>query len=293
MVIDSKLRDLGDAICEEAKRHQSEFILELGGHNKRGSVSEWYIEKQVDGFQLLIYKNIEHDLRLLLKALRRGGRTRKPIEFGKTCLDRCYVCGKRIGITFDGKIFGAETVCQYPDGLPEYSMRLAVPSGKIVAGNDFRDEYEPCASERIVYGTILEKELESFRYDVDTDMGCRQVFMFYAKRGLAHGFIGNSCPGVYRIDDDTLTISQCRHDEDYKITDLPGDHVGGICTDLWWYSLADYDDLARRCGGDPSKGNDVIDVKPGTYRVTHRTHKVNRDDNVTDHYAVIKRIKRT
>lgn len=172
-------------------------------------------------------------------------------------------------------------------------MRLAVPSGRIVAGNDFRDEYEQDAPDRIVCGQKFGKDHQSFKFDVNTDWGCRQVFMFYAKRGMAHGFVGNTCPGIYRLPDGRLTISQCRYDRDnYERVDRPGESVGSICTDLWWYSLADHDDLASRPGGkDQIKHGSVIRVEPGIYRVTHRYHRVDRDANVTDHYAVIERIR--
>jgi len=291
--IDREKMDLSYELERLARGRLEHFIFELGGHNLRGSVSDYYRKDKVADLWMADRNNSVEDIRLVTEATRNAERAEKPLRFGKTCLDICYICGRKIGITFDGKVFGSETVCPYPDGLPEYSMRFAVPSGKIVAGNDFRDEYEPEAPDSISDGFSFGKKLESFKFNVNTEWGQRQVFMFYAKRGMAHGFVGNTCPGVFRLADGRLTISQCRYDKKtYENKDPPGERVGGIGTDLWWYSLADHDDLARRRNGEAVTRFDcVINVEPGIYRVTHRYHKVDNRSNITDHYAIIKKVR--
>ncbi len=134
---------------------------------------------------------------------------------------------------------------------------------------------------------------KGYGFNINTDYGIRGVFETYGKLGMAHGFVGNSCPGIYRINENTLTISMIKHNEeswDNIESEIPGERVGSICTDLWWYSVVDYDDFVRRIGR-PVKDEDninVIDVKPGLYKVVHRTHTFDRDANVTDHYAVFK-----
>lgn len=280
-------------LADEAK-NRTDLVLEIGGHNKRGSIlydpQDYMRSKAAELFVIdARSRNSMEDMRLVLEAMKRGERAAKPLRYGKTCLDRCYICGRQMGLTFDGRVFGAETVCPYPNGLPEYSMRLAVPSGKIVAGNNFRDEYEQDAPDRKCNGMSFGKDLASFKYNINTDMGQRHVFMFYAKRGLAHGFVGNTCPSIYRTKSGILTVSKCRYDKRYKERDVPGERVGGICTDLWWYSIADHDDFVSH-GGDTKRFVDIIDVEPGIYRVTHRTHTFDRDENKTDHFAVIQRI---
>lgn len=90
------------------------------------------------------------------------------------------------------------------------------------------------------------------------------------------------------FDDNTLTISRIKYDEDTEDEySVPGERVAGICTDLWWYSIVDYNDYIRRTGEEPGKWCYIVDVKPGTYRVTHRYHLLDRNANNTDHYAII------
>lgn len=279
-------------LAEEAKKHLSDFALDLGGHNMRGTgLVPSYVASQAANLLVVNFKarNSIRSMELVLKAMKRGGRAAVPLRFGRTCLDRCYVCGRTIGVTFDGKTFGAETVCPYPDGMPEYSMRLKVPSGKLVADDNFCNEYEQDAPDRIICGEVFGKDLQSFKYDVNTHIGKRQVFMFYAKRGMAHGYVGNTCPGIYRLKDGSLTVASCRYDErSGKERDVPGERVGGICTDLWWYSIADHDDFLAH-GGKISNFTSIIDVEPGVYTVTHRTHTFDMWENATHHYATIKR----
>jgi hypothetical protein len=162
--------------------------------------------------------------------------------------------------------------------MPEYSIDLSVPSGKLVFANDLRDLFE---------GEYEEEDLRpssrGWGFDVCTELGCRQVFEAYGRLGMAHGFVGNTCPGVYRRNKDTLTISTKGSKKQ---------HVGGICTDLWWYSIVDYDDYVRRVGASPPKvwSISVVNVEPGTYRVTQRAHLFDHDTVKTEHYAIIRRV---
>jgi hypothetical protein len=160
----------------------------------------------------------------------------------------------------------------------------------MVVANDLRDLFEDEYAE-----TDLRPNSRGWGFNVNTDMGCRQVFETYGELGMAHGFVGNTCPCMYRVDKNTLTLSMVKHDEESYDTieeEKPGERVGGVCTDLWWYSVMDYNDYVERTGNKPDKWCDVVDVKPGMYRVTHRTHTFNRDANVTDHYAVFKWIRK-
>jgi len=54
--------------------------------------------------------------------------------------------------------------------------------------------------------------------------------------------------------------------------------VAHICTDLWWYSLCDLDDLLSIGGGKVPEDVTVVSVEPGVYRVRHRYHLLDRED---------------
>lgn len=75
-------------------------------------------------------------------------------------------------------------------------------------------------------------------------------------------------------------------DEGYtEDTKSPGERVAGICTDLWWFSLADYDEFVARDG--LTKYNpetqwtvNTFDVTPGTYKFTYHSYDTSFDRDV-------------
>jgi len=286
-----KLRELTYEIRDLVKRSPAKFNYDFGGHGHGSEV--WYIEEVCRRVELVpIMKDFPTpsatQIKALVKAMKGGKRVKPlPIDCG---LRDCHVCDQDIKMTFDGKTFRSTTKCPYPNGMPEYSIELPVPSGKLVLANDLRDLFEDEYEE-----VDLRPGSRGWGFNVNTDMGCRQVFEAYGELGMAHGFVGNTCPGMYRIDKNTLTLSMIKHDEDYECIEkeMPGKRVGGVCTDLWWYSVVDYDDYVKRAGAEPDRYCDVIDVKPGVYKVTHRTHTFDRDANVTEHYAIFKWIRKS
>ena len=260
--------------------------INLGGHYESG---RWIDRKFVE--RLLLDFRIKDNHLLILDSMRQalesGIPSKTSIKFGGNSLFNCSVCDEYITYTFDGVTLGAENKCPYPNGIPEISFELPVPSGKLVVANDlrylFEDEYEE---------VDLRPNSRGWGFNINSDLGCVQVFQTYGKLGMAHGFVGNSCLSMYRIDRTTLTLSMVEHDEEtYKHKELPGERVAGVCTDLWWYSVVDYRTYVARAGKEPNKYCDVVDVKPGMYKVIQRTHMIDRDANVTDHYAVFKWVR--
>jgi hypothetical protein len=149
-------------------------------------------------------------------------------------------------------------------------IAINIPSGKIAFGNDFRDLY--C------------KERENF--ELNETLGLKLATEFYGTLGLFHGFVGNSCPSLFQ-DKDKITIGRCGKSKRQTVG-LIGRKVGSISTDLWWYSLSDYDDYVAK-GGDPDI--DVINVTPGRYVLTHRLSSSGWDQAPTL-YATLERTKR-
>lgn len=188
----------------------------------------------------------------------------KPLKFRASCLFRCYDCGQDIGFQTDGKTLSCANPCPYPQGHPPVVYEINVPSGKFVVGNDYRDKF-------VVIGD----------YDVNTLVGCAQTTKKYAEVGLAHGFVGNTCPGFWQ-GNKTKTkfyIGSGAYPDDGDEEPIARNavRVGGICTDLWWYSVADYDQYIQRYGEIDKHGDDVVECKPGVYRFTHYL-QVDRDD---------------
>lgn len=187
---------------------------------------------------------------------------------------KCGECGEELVLTYDGKTITlrdtAGRVCPNPEGMPEYTFEIPVPSGRLVVTDNlfnFFPDVEPRIHDSCKYNT-----------------GCRQISEACASLGLAHGMVGNTCPGVYRHPSDKYTVSVGGYDpnleeengydpnlEEENYIEPPKEYLARIGTDLWWYCMADEDMLKGR---GYKGGEDVIVVKPGWYRFTHRYHQV-------------------
>ena len=185
----------------------------------------------------------------------------EPIRIRRGMYFRCPSCGNRLQMGTDGRRFYVMgDPCEFPKGFEVSEWELNVPSGKLVVANDLRDWY-PIDGD----------------FDIETERGLHETAMAYAEAGMSHAFVGNTCPGVYRE----------RRKGSYSIKNSRSSkNIASICTDLWWYSLCDYEDLKRR-GAYYTPDNDmddylekfcsVVDVKPGVYRFRHY-NGVDRDE---------------
>lgn len=138
-------------------------------------------------------------------------------------------------------------------------IAINIPSGKIAYDDDLREQYP----------------VEYVHY-VNNIVGIKNTIEDYGKLGLFYGYVGNSCPSIYK-EGNLLRIGNPKYDEHYKkiVEKIPGEKVGYICTDLWWYSLADYDDYISRGG---NKKIDTFDVEPGRYVLKHRLSRSGWDN---------------
>lgn len=194
----------------------------------------------------------------------------------------CGVCGERITTkitTTEVQVTTPE--CAYPEGIIT-EILLNVPSGKIIVTDDLRPVYDGFDdSEFVSYNTLR---------------GQAQVIEAYAAAGCAYGPVGNSCPGLYKTGDDTYVIASPEYDDDIKAVLPEGwELLAGIVTDLWAYSIADYQDWLSE-GGNPAELGwtaTVVDIPPGSYRFTHHTgeRSFDRDAEGTIIYADIEKVE--
>lgn len=191
---------------------------------------------------------------------------------------KCSHCGEtEFGLETNGKVVRiAGKPCPYPDGLPLTEWELNVPSGKLVVANNL------CA----LFPVISDDP------DINTVLGCRQRALTYAEAGLAHGFVGNTCPGVYLVGSGSgaaYKIATKPHNEVWdgskyvavRTPKFKGKFVASICTDLWWYSICDGDEFDRRVKHFGEKASDfgakTVRVRPGVYRFRHDEGAVAQD----------------
>lgn len=174
----------------------------------------------------------------------------------------CGMCGARPEFSVAGDEVTASTSCPCPDGVTSV-ITLAVPSGRIVVGDDLRPVYNWDDSEMASYNSAL---------------GQKQAVEAMAAAGCAYGPVGNSCPGLYLVGNGYVIASPGLDENDNPL--LPEkDCLAGIVTDLWAYSIADFEDWKAR-GGDPASlgwSYTIVDVPPGVYEFTHHTGEAGFD----------------
>ena len=147
--------------------------------------------------------------------------------------------------------------CKFANGMPLTEWELNVPSGKLVVANDLRRIFP----------------LEDDRFNVNELIGCRQTALAYAENGMAHAFVGNTCPGVYKCGDGLFKIANEPYEDADPRPPFEGERVAGICTDLWWYSICDHNEFKKRLKHFKRKASEfnvgIVNVKPGVYRFRH------------------------
>lgn len=149
--------------------------------------------------------------------------------------------------------------CEFAD-KETIITHLNVPSGKIIVNDDLREVFgEPEKIGRASYNTT--------KGVVDIIKGMEQL-------NVAYGAIGNSCPTLYQTGENEYAIVPCPEDllEEEGYDGSNWKEVGIIITDLWAYSLADYNDYLARGGSevvsDGYYNNQtpyVLNVEPGEY----------------------------
>lgn len=207
----------------------------------------------------------------------------------------CGTCGLHVPYTWDADALSftiaEEDACPFPGGHIPLTFDLEIPSGVLVVENDMRrllGEDQP-PEDTLEGWSDLSKN-----YYVNTDWGTAHTSMWYADRGMAHCFVGNTCPGMYRLSEDHLQIGsfwEFDGPEDYNGTDTaPGERVAGITTDLWWYSIMDKDRYEALAGEPVEADNytELVKVKPGRWTFTHHWHEGDFDRDKAKVYTDIR-----
>lgn len=216
--------------------------LDMGGHFKSGAG---------------IPPEKEAWLRALLKPYLALVMLTHKSEWKKLpCFADCYDCGENITLQTNGDVVRCTSSCPFPLGHGELVFELNVPSGKMAVANDLRDVFR-------VVGD----------YDVNGLAGIFKTTEAYSQVGMAHCFVGNTMPGVFRVADDSFVVGTSSRQNRNPVKGSR--RVAGICTDLWWYSICDHAELLRRA---KNVNVDVVSCKPGVYRFRHVYHLTDHSD---------------
>ena len=264
----------------------SEYSFDFGGHDK-GPVEPTKFNDLDRHIKFVIKRYIEEEIRFstLFRDQDDDDASQRPyISLAR--VPNCENCnrGYEMHVGEDKIVRIVDDKCQFPNGMPEFTVEINIPSGKIVFGNDFRD--------------LVALNALNDSYNVNSNFEQKRYTEDNADAGLVLICVGNTCPSVFRKDD-TLLVMNAGYDEetDDEKEISSCEKLGGICTDLWWYSAMDYDHYVAamtKNGEDISfTENDyefVVDVKPGRYEFSSRGHLIDRDSDDECLFSVIRRI---
>lgn len=177
-----------------------------------------------------------------------------PFIKAGNCLGKCAICGEEPSIAFCEDRVEIEN--NHFDVGP-FSVDIEFPTGVMLFNDD------------LCYGFTAGDR------DINTTIGIKQHSEDYAKQGMMHFFVGNSCPSIWR-DGDTIYVGSLSDADGHK-------RIGSICTDLWWASFVDEQFLTDKLAASGAvqaeeyiksakKKGGAIEVAPGTYRCTSYYH---------------------
>ena len=224
----------------------------------------------------------------------------------------CYACGEYLQWETKGKVIRAITLefnsdykvepliyhndCIFKEGLPEIVNYLDVRSGKMVFANVLHPFFP---SDEELFGT----KQYTRKYDINTYFGEINYTQKYFEAGLATGFVGNGCTHIFQNKNTIYIGCEGYDDETIDMTLFGAKQVSDICTDLWWFSCADYNLLKSKNSEmldeyitKKVSGAFVVNVDPGRYKFTHRYHsnEMNETLDIDEHdgirYTTIEKI---
>jgi hypothetical protein len=189
-----------------------------------------------------------------------------PFTSKGSILRSCYECAAEPSVVFD-----VDQITVEANHVPEeyFSVVIPVPSGRLLMDDDLRETYEELPYDRVDAP------------DVNHTKGVRLCSENYARQGMMHFFVGNSCPGIRKLKPGLIEAGHFAEDAPDQ-----GEGVGSICTDLWWFSAVDYDLFKERLLREEDTTSEkvekylkhvekmgaLVEVTPGDYRCTSYFH---------------------
>lgn len=201
---------------------------------------------------------------------------------------RCRTCDAALRLDVSDDAVSVREPCPYPDGITTV-ITLEVPSGKLIVSDSLRPVYD--------------WRDEDLTASYNSALGQAQAIGVMAKAGCAFGYVGNTSPGLFRTADGTYVIASLDYYPGEDDDELPAEEatppgwtlLAQVCTDLWAYSIADFEDWASRGGNALALGygDTIVDVPPGDYQFTCHTgeRSFNRETGGTVIYAHARRTR--
>lgn len=198
-------------------------------------------------------------LRGLHDAIVSGQPLKNPVVLAGNISNRCNVCAEELSYLVDGTTISAEKPCPYPNGI-SLQFELDISSGIMVVANFLWPSFGDVSD-------LLEENPHG--QSINMAAGRAWQTKTLAERGCACAIVYNSCPSIYRVNENELLIANPGYDSDTDEEFPPeGEYVCQITTDWYWYAIADKNNLKQR-GDDVYGQTDEISVKPGIYTFDH------------------------
>jgi hypothetical protein len=183
----------------------------------------------------------------------------------------CFDCGAYLDYYLEGDTLIPDHKECFSDN--EVVLDIPVPTGELV----FSDYPE--------HGRKVMMQAENKKTDINCTQGVVQRIEEYASAGIAHFYVGNSSPHIYKKGNQLLIGRGCYDEEENEIPlEVDAIDVGYVCTDLWWVTAFDrsiYEKMAQNIFGVEKgsqmtreavkKADAVLQVEPGTYRLRYFT----------------------
>lgn len=144
--------------------------------------------------------------------------------------DTCEKCGKHVVYTLKDNVFTTkETVCF--EAIPlEFSVNF--PSGDLLIADHLKSHKD------------LFMDLDKRTPSLSSEFGLLQCTEIFAESNLAHFFVSNTCPTIYRTSEGVhIGLDDYDSDDDSEIPFVEGENCGMVCTDYWWTTVIDIETL--------------------------------------------------
>lgn len=148
---------------------------------------------------------------------------------------------------------------KYDDDGNVRKLEIAVdfPSGKMIIGNDFRKN-------------VLQPGKDAGGEGLSHQTWIKVIAEFYGEQGMLHSFVGNTCPLIYQHNSEIVIGSPSCDNKSNNMHPVDWPIKGSITTDLWWFSIMDYDRYFNSGGSkEDIKHNTILHVEPGRYIMTY------------------------
>ena len=165
------------------------------------------------------------------------------------------------------------------------TTRVNVSSGKLIFANDMRRLLNPEQLKKI--------EQKGYDHSISSYIGEKICTESYASHDMVYCFVGNTCPSVFKINDEEIVVGQTHSEDSDEYIKHGGVKQGYICTDLWWFCAIDYDlflKLSKENGFqfDACCDSFIVDVDCGEYEVNNYFNS-----NIKkQYYTQIKKVKK-